>query len=124
MAAPATAQQAVFLGMILLCGFTASASEEAGGLAEAQGRTIIVDGGSTDSFSVTDVLLYIGTLTLASLTALLILGLIYDKKGDDGAAASYEAPTAGYTAYEQAYAVARTLYDGYNKFSDKKQATM
>ncbi|CAL4173841.1 unnamed protein product, partial [Meganyctiphanes norvegica] len=114
------AKQAAILGMILFCGTlstVAATSEDAKAISVAE-RTVFVDGGNTDSFSVTDVFLYIGTLTLASLTALIILGLIYDKN-DTGAATSYE--TTGYTGYgEQAYSVARSLYDGYKKYSDKE----
>merc|ERR1719348_209662 len=82
-------------------------------------RTIFFDGGSTDAIGITDVFLYIGTFVLATITALAILGLIYSKS-DDGAATGtgYEAPATSYAAYEQAYSVARSLYDGYKKYEE------
>ncbi|CAL4167054.1 unnamed protein product, partial [Meganyctiphanes norvegica] len=88
-------------------------------------RTIFFDGGSTDAIGITDVFLYIGTFVLATIAALAILGLIYSKSEDTAATGTgYEAPTAtgGYSAYEQAYSVARSLYDGYQKYEAESRS--
>ncbi|CAL4123369.1 unnamed protein product [Meganyctiphanes norvegica] len=88
-------------------------------------RTIFFDGGSTDFIGITDVFLYIGTFVLATIAALAVLGLIYSKSEDTAATGTgYEAPTAtgGYSAYEQAYSVARSLYDGYKKYEDESRS--
>merc|ERR1719436_1984058 len=82
------------------------------GLEETK-RTIFFDGGSTDAISITDVFLYIGTFVLATITALAILGLIYSKS-EDGATGT------GYSAYEQAYSVARALKTGYEKYIENE----
>jgi len=82
-------------------------------------RTIFFDGGSTDAIGITDVFLYIGTFVLATITALAILGLIYSKSDDTAATATgYAEPATSYAAYEQAYGVARSLYDGYKKYEE------
>jgi len=85
-------------------------------------RTIFFDGGSTDAIGITDVFLYIGTFVIATITALAILGLIYSKTDEAATGTGYEAPASGgYAAYEQAYSVARNLYDGYKKYAEDTQ---
>ncbi|CAL4093314.1 unnamed protein product [Meganyctiphanes norvegica] len=87
-------------------------------------RTIFFDGGSTDAIGITDVFLYIGTFVLATITALAILGLIYSKSEDTAATGTgYEAPATSYAAYEQAYSVARNLYDGYKKYEEEGRSS-
>ncbi|XP_027227605.1 uncharacterized protein [Penaeus vannamei] len=112
-----------FLRAAVILAFVAfaSASDAAANALKEEQRTIFIDGGSTDSFGVTDVFLYIGTFTLAILTTLAIIGLIYgvQETGSTG----YEAPTAGsYTSYDHAYQVARALYDGYKKYEEARSA--
>lgn len=71
----------------------AVASEAAPNALKEEQRTIFIDGGSTDSFGITDVFLYIGTFTLAILTALAIIGLIYGAQ--ESGSTGYEAPATG-----------------------------
>ncbi|XP_063592644.1 uncharacterized protein LOC134769836 [Penaeus indicus] len=99
----------------------AVASEAAPNALKEEQRTIFIDGGSTDSFGITDVFLYIGTFTLAILTALAIIGLIYGTQ--ESGSTGYEAPATGsYTSYDHAYQVARALYDGYKKYEEARSA--
>ena len=64
-------------------------------------RTIFIDGGSTDTAGdIVDVFLYFGTFTLAVLTALAIIGLIYgatDATGTGYGATGFEGDFDSYS---------------------------
>merc|ERR1712128_134618 len=85
-------------------------------------RTIFLDGGSTDAIGITDVFLYLGTFILATVTALAILGLIYGASGEEEATGYAEPAATSYAGYEQGYAVARSLYEGYKKYEEEKRS--
>ncbi|CAL4164011.1 unnamed protein product [Meganyctiphanes norvegica] len=117
---------AVAMKVLLFAAFAIASSyaeevvAEGKSVAESQ-RTIFLDGGSTDAIGIVDVFLYIGTFVLATVTALAILGLIYGAGGEEATATGYAEPAAtSYAAYEQAYEVARSLYDGYQKYEEKR----
>jgi len=112
--------KAVILCLAVACAAAAETPlKEAPNALKEKARTIILDGGSTDSFGLIDIMLYVGTFVVSVLAAVAIIGLIY---GTDTAAepTGYAAVDNSYTSYENAYAVARALYDGYKKYEEAR----
>ncbi|XP_064095569.1 uncharacterized protein LOC135207637 [Macrobrachium nipponense] len=105
----------------------ASSPKSSTALKEDSSRTIFLDGGSTDEFGITDAFLYLGTFTLAVVIAMIVIGIIYGANEANNNS-GYEAPAAtgydSYSAYDQVYQVARSLYDGYKKYEATKAANL
>merc|ERR1712106_298442 len=110
----------IFASFAIASSYAAEATTEEKSVAET-GRTIFLDGGSTDETGITDVFLYIGTLVLATVAALAIYSLISGAGGEE-APTGYEEPATSYAGYEQGYAVARSLYEGYKKYEEEKRS--
>ncbi|CAL4145817.1 unnamed protein product [Meganyctiphanes norvegica] len=100
----------------------ATSSSSTGRALMQQLRTLLtIDGGSTDSISVTDILITVGGVIGLVVAVVVILGLLLGSGAAE--ATGYEATATGsstdssYTSYDQAFNVAaRALYVGYKKY--------
>merc|ERR1739838_1230146 len=122
----ATMKVVLFAAFAIASSFATVATEEGntfvGKNVAETARTIFLDGGSTDAIGITDVFLYVGTFIVATITALAILSLIYGASGEEEVTGYAEPAATSYAAYEQAYSVARSLYDGYKKYEEEKSS--